>query len=297
MTSVADFIKLPKADYHSTLNFGMRYPSYVAWAGFYVPDFPADGSQVTEELTNQIREYTFLRTGCSQDIQKLVSLSLAESIGDNIAKINGALSIELLSKYDTPATITELLKATSEKYSAQIELNTYLSVDSDHFTPAAFSFAEELLKSDFFKGIYIFGKNLFTSPEDFIPLVKIAEAKNLKIKINAKKAESCTALAKLFRTFVPSSVVQPDFSEDKKTAALFRQQNIQAILTPKSRETGRTARLLRDFLEAGADAKLGTQSILLCNKSISQFASELCNTGIFTKEEMTALIQESSSLR
>ena len=41
MISVTDFVSLPKVDAHNHLNLGMRYASYVPWAGF-IPDFAQD---------------------------------------------------------------------------------------------------------------------------------------------------------------------------------------------------------------------------------------------------------------
>lgn len=70
MTSVADFIKLPKKDFHSSLDLGMRYPSFVTWAGFYVPDFPEDGSPVKIEMRSQVHEYTSMRIATEDDIKK-----------------------------------------------------------------------------------------------------------------------------------------------------------------------------------------------------------------------------------
>ena len=40
MVSVSEFKKRAKMDAHNHLNLGMRYASYVSWAGFYIPDFP-----------------------------------------------------------------------------------------------------------------------------------------------------------------------------------------------------------------------------------------------------------------
>ena len=79
MTSVADFIKLPKKDFHSSLDLGMRYPSFVTWAGFYVPDFPEDGSPVKIEMRSQVHEYTSMRIATEDDMKKLLFLSISDS--------------------------------------------------------------------------------------------------------------------------------------------------------------------------------------------------------------------------
>ena len=95
MTSVADFIKLPKKDFHSSLDLGMRYPSFVTWAGFYVPDFPEDGSPVKIEMRSQVHEYTSMRIATEDDIKKLLFLSISENLADNIIQTNAAIDSKL----------------------------------------------------------------------------------------------------------------------------------------------------------------------------------------------------------
>ncbi len=185
MTSVADFIKLPKADFHSTLNFGMRYSSYVTWAGFYVPDFPVNNSDISGEVKKEIEEYTFLRIGCQDDVQKLIYLSIAESLGDNVKQLDGAINIELLSRYGSVLSITKLLQDTKQKYQTQLNLNPFLSINSDSADKNTLKLAQEFLKSGCFKGLYIYGKNIFEQPQNFKQIAQSVTSKNLNLKINA----------------------------------------------------------------------------------------------------------------
>ncbi len=95
---------------------------------------------------------------------------------------------------------------------------------------------------------------------------------------------------------MPQTIVQADsFADDKELISILKQEKIKIILTPDTNPEQK-AKNLRIFLDAGLDCALGTKSILLFNKSISQFASELCNTKLFTKEEMTFLIKKSPEL-
>ncbi len=292
MTSVADFIKLPKTDFHSTLNFGMRYSSYVTWTGFYIPDFPVNNAGISEELKKSIEEYTFLKIGCQNDVQKLICLSIAESLGDNIKQLNGAINIELLSRYGSVSSFAELIQATKQKYDSQVELNSFLSINSDNADKNTLSLAQEFLKSGCFKGLYIYGKKLFEQPQTFKSLADSALLKNLNLKINAGKS-SLQDFLSLLKTFVPQTIVQMDsFADNKDVIYILRQEQIKTVFTPDSNSnTEQKAKNLRALADSQIDCRLGTKSILLFNKSISQFASELCNTKLFTKEEMSELIK------
>ncbi len=89
---------------------------------------------------------------------------------------------------------------------------------------------------------------------------------------------------------------QTEQAKDKDILNFMKKNSIGAVITPvqDTLTTEHTIEMkatwLRNFLEAGIEAKLGTESILLFNRSVSQFASELCNTGLFTKDEMSSLI-------
>lgn len=289
MTSVADFIKLPKADFHSTLNFGMRYSSYVTWAGFYIPDFPVNSADISKELKKEIEEYTFLRLGCQDDVQKLIFLSIAESLGDNIKQIEGAINIELLSRYGSVFSIVELLQAAKQKYKDQLELSPFLSINSDTADKKTLALAHEFLNSGCFSGLYIYGKTLFEQPQNFKQITESARVKNLNLKINAGES-SFQELSALFKTFTPQTIVQADSSAgNKEILSVLKQEKIKIILTPGA-AAEQKAQTLRAFFDRGINCALGTKSILLFNKSISQFASELCNTKLFTKEEMTKIV-------
>lgn len=289
MTSVADFIKLPKTDFHSTLNFGMRYSSYVTWAGFYIPDFPVNNTDINKELKKEIEEYTFLRLGCQSDVQKLLLLSIAESLGDNIRQLEGAINIELLSRYGSVSSIAELLQTTRQKYKGQLELNPFLSINSDTADKKNLTLAQDFLKSGCFSGLYIYGKTLFEQPQNFKQIADSACLQNLNLKINAGES-SLQELSALFKIFTPQTIVQADsFAGSKEILSVLKNEKIKVIFTP-GMSAEQKAQSLRAFLDSGISCALGTKSILLFNKSISQFARELCNTKVFTKEEMTKLV-------
>ena len=50
MTSVADFIKLQKVDFHNYIQLGMSYPSFVTWAGYYIPEFDDKQKRLSKEF-------------------------------------------------------------------------------------------------------------------------------------------------------------------------------------------------------------------------------------------------------
>ena len=83
MSSVSDFVSHKKVEAHNHLNLGMRYASYVPWAGFYIPDFPKkiyEGGLT--EMHKYIGEYTRPRVSSGKDAKDLITLSFQDAIAD-----------------------------------------------------------------------------------------------------------------------------------------------------------------------------------------------------------------------
>lgn len=49
------------------------------------------------------------------------------------------------------------------------------------------------------------------------------------------------------------------------------------------------AQVIREFAETGIEFSLCSEDMLFLNKSISEFATDLCNMGVFTSEEIIPL--------
>lgn len=307
MTSVADFIKLPKKDFHSSLDLGMRYPSFVTWAGFYVPGFPEDGSPVKIEMRNQVHEYTSMRIATEDDIKKLLFLSISENIADNIIQTNAAIDSKLFQNCKKNCEFFLLLKTKIQKYSDHTKSDAFFSLDTDSadFREKKLQFAKSFLlnenSKELFRGIYFYGKNILNLTEnstELKELIQTVKKNGLKIRVDLSSVDSANDFFKIFDFFEPDAIINADNAANfGEILAFLKKKSIQTVITPetqfkdKKMDFSEKAKKMRSFLEAGIETFLGTQSILLFNKSISQLASELCNTGLFTKEEMLSILK------
>lgn len=307
MTSVADFIKLQKKDFHSSLDLGMRYPSFVTWAGFYVPGFPEDGSPVKIEMRNQVHEYTSMRIATEDDIKKLLFLSISENIADNIIQTNAAIDSKLFQNCKKNCEFFLLLKTKIQKYSDHTKSDAFFSLDTDSadFREKNLQFAKSFLlnenSKELFKGIYFYGKNILNLTEnstELKELIQTVKKNGLKIRVDLSSVDSANDFFRVFEFFEPQVLINADNAANFGEILTFlKKKSIQTVITPethfkdKKMDFSEKAKKMRSFLEAGIETFLGTQSILLFNKSISQLASELCNTGLFTKEEMLSILK------
>jgi len=278
MTTAGDFIRLPKADFHNHLDSGMRSSSYISWAGFYIPEMTA----------REIELYSKIRIKTEKDVMSLLSLSLYEAEADNVKSVEGTVDLELNQYCQTPANFIELIQKTIEKYSGKIEFKPYLGFNSD--TIDNVSLARSFLSSSVFAGVDIYGRTVSENPEYYAEGFASLHQHNLKIKFHSNFIKTRDQLEKII------SVVKPEMILDsenktllKDCAGMLASAGIIVCLSPDNSDAGEKARFIRSLLDSGVTVKLGTSSILFNNKTLSDFASSLCNTEILSKEEVSSL--------
>ena len=296
MTTIEDFIRLSKSDAHNNLDLGMRYPTYVMWAGFYVPEFPQDGSAVSPDLARTVKEFTQTRVETEADIANLLTLSLNEADADKCTKITATFNNLLMKACDTPENFVSVIDSVFKKFSNRIQINPILAIDTDNIDMSTFAVASSLLGSGLFTGIYVYGDMMFKTPQRFASFVKTAKEHNLTTEIAASYIKSSDAYMNLLRTFVPDVMIQGESAaKDPRAITFMKDNDISVVVTPnlgfgeQKMDMEQKAKYVRAFLDAGITVKAGTESVLLLNKSLSQFAADLCNTGVFTANEVKEL--------
>lgn len=308
MTSIADFIRLPKKDFLSSLDFGMRYPSFVLWSGFYIPGFPEDGSPADAEMQAQVQEYTSLRIACPDDIKKLLLLSVNENLADCICQAHCSLNFDFFKNCANDSIFYSLLENLVQKYREKSKIFLYLPVDVSELSSMA-SLSSKIMgkifpafETDVFEGVFFYGFDKKTAdciPPEVSEILNLAKSKNLKIKLDAGLSLSADGLLKLLHFFEPRHLINADCGCGSKEAVNFlREQEIQAVITPETdfqdKKNGikEKAEKMRTLLEGGIKTFPATKSILFYNKSISQLACDLCSTGLFTKDEMISVLSQ-----
>ncbi len=296
MTSIADFIKAPKNDVLSHLELGMRYSSYVLWAGFFIPGFPEPDNRCfsSVKLKEQIIEYTRLRINSKKDVQSLFALSIKEAIADNIETLEGVLNINLSEKCGSPSEFVETVQKSIEKYSDKIRVRPILGMDGGNRTH--FFLTETFLECGLFDGLYVYGTEITENPEKFKRFFDFAKKYNLETKLHTDPLKNVDDFMQTMSLLMPSHIIHPDkIVNDKECLKVLVDNDVKTIVSPrpvitKGYDTLKKAQILRTLLDSGVNAYISTEDMLFNNQSISMFASDLCNTGLFTKDEMLQII-------
>ncbi len=306
LVTIADFIKIPKTDSYNHLQFGMRYSSYVQWAGFLVPDFPENGICLDDDMREEIQNYTSTKMTSADDVQKLISISISEAISDSVKTVDALINFSLVENCGGTEKFLETIKKTIEKYSEKVEIHPILSFDTSDFCIEGLSEEKEneilkcassLVKSKFFAAFDFCGDFTQENLEKIRPLVKAVRSEKKHSSFcchNVKSEDEFLALHDFFASTSVSNLL-PEFIGGRALEIL-KKKNVtlkvspEIFLTEEGFSQEKTA-AFRALYDEGVKIKLCSGKILFTNVPISSFAADLCNSTLFTKAEVTELIQ------
>ena len=318
MVSISDFFRIPKIDSCKHLCMGMRYSDYIKWAGFHIPNYSDfgvknAGSENNLLLRKEVFDYTQNRIGIARDLFLLYCHSVSESVCENVKSLNGTVNAALVSKCKNPTEFVDIVKSVSEKYKEQIQFHPFLGVYTD--SEANIPLAIMLLESGLFEGIELFGKSLAENPEKFLGIFKAARRLNLKSRISClgfRSLKGRDEILELIANFQPTNLLNPNITyknsqlESFKDGKIFqdavkiaKDNNIHIDFSPAPIYSGtrseEKAFVIREFAESGIPISLCTEDLLFLNRSISEFAVDLCKLGVFCKEELVDIISDTPS--
>ncbi|MBO6219156.1 MAG: hypothetical protein J6N81_06240 [Treponema sp.] len=317
MVSISDFIKLPKHDSCNHLSSGMRYPSFTHWAGFVIPNFSESSSVIKAGSPNDInmrREisvYTQTRIGISHDIFLLFCHSLAESLSENVISLNGTMNVDFCSKCKNATEFLDIVKEVCEKYSDKVTIRPFLGFDSDNENNI--HMADMLLESGLFVGIELYGSGFAEKPKRFLSVFNTARRMNIDSRIvclGLRNFENREGILEILQNLQPTIILNPNVAISKEKLAVFKNGKILPEVLAFLRDTGiktefspapflsgvcaeEKNQAIREFAENDLPFSLCTEDLLFLNKSLSEFATDLCNSGVFSKEEVIKIMQKS----
>ena len=314
MVSISDFIKVPKIDSCKHLSSGMRYDSFVRWAGFIIPNFQEKlledvGGSEDLEFRKEIFSYINLRAGTPHDVFLLFCHSISESVTENVKVLNGTVNVDLLSNLNNPSDFIDAIKNSCEKYADKITVRPYLGLNSD--IEKNINLATMLLESGIFAGIELYGTAFAEKPEKFLTIFKTARKLNIESRIGSlglRNFADRASIWEIVQNLQPNVILNPNIVVKKDNLLIFKDgkilpevinflksNNIRTEFSPapflSKQNSDEKIRVIREFAEQGLDFKLCSEDMLFLNKSLSEFAADLCNAGIFSKEEIVKIIR------
>ncbi len=299
MISVTDFVSIPKVDAHNHLNLGMRYTSYVPWAGFYIPDFPRKMSGL-DEMHEVIGMYTRTRTITGKDAQDLIALSIKDAIADGVTILEGSVDISFVHHCNNSVdSFLLMIEKILSKYSQSIKFLPELGMGKTFDKTKIKKWAPACLESGLFKSIDLYGPEVMDGIEEFKDIFDKASMLGIKKKAHVGEFSDAKSVQDFVEYFDLDEVQHGiGAAQDKNVMKFLKNRKVRLNITPASNVMLSAVPSLelhpiKTLVEAGVRVSIATDDLLFFNRSVSEQCADLVNAGLFTKDEVMDLLSKS----
>ena len=297
MISKNDFLNQPKIDAHNHLNLGMRYDSYKIWAGFEIPDFPKEKYNGLGEMHEYIGNYTRPRAATAQDAEDLITMSIEDAIADGVSVLEGSIDIQFVGHCENSIdNFLAMVSRIKENFKDKIDFRPELGMGKLFPKEKISAWAPACIESGIFKSIDLYGPEVFEGLEDFKPLYDLAGKHGIKRKAHVGEFSDAKSV-KQFIDYFELDEVQHGIGavQDEEILKYLVDKKIRCNVTPASNVMLTAVDTLenhpiRKMYDAGVRLTICTDDLIFFNKSVSEQCADMVNCGLFTKEEILAIL-------
>lgn len=299
MVNISDFLAIPKIDAHNHLNLGMRYKSYVPWAGFYIPDFPRPMHGLPE-MHEVIGQFTRNRCVTAKDVQDLITLSIQDAVADGVTILEGSIDIQFVQHCnDSIDEFLSLVQSLVSKFKGSIEFRPELGLGKTFPKDKIDAWAPTCIESGLFKSIDLYGPEVEDGIEEFKYLYELSGKKGLKRKAHVGEFSDAASIKKFIEYFELDEVQHGIGAvHDDKVIQFLKDRQIKLNITPTSNVMlGAVPSMkehpIKKLYDAGIPVSICTDDLLFFNKSVSEECVALVEAGTLTKEEVLDILNKS----
>ena len=298
MANVSDILTLEKVDAHNHLNLGMRYASYVPWAGFYIPNFPRKMNGLGE-MHEVIAQYTRNRSATAKDVQDLITLSVKDAIADGVTVLEGSCDISFVHHCnDSIDEYVELIHGFVKKFEDQIELRPELGMGKLFDKTKIDAWVPPLLESGIFKSIDLYGPEVEDGIDQFKYIYDMAGKLGIKKKAHVGEFSDAKSV-RSFIEFFELDEVQHGIgaANDDSVLQFIKDRKIRCNVTPASKVMLSAVKSLEEHpikkqVEFGIPVTICTDDLLFFNRSVSEQCADLVNANVLTEEQVKSILKQ-----
>lgn len=300
MINISDLRNLPKADLHNHLGAGMRYASFIAWAGYEIPDFPPVQSRPEKLFSEVIGPFIKSRNASTKDTASILQLAINDAIADNVKVLKGSIDSAMMELCDSAMSFTNLILQIKEKVSEKVSFLPDIEFGPAENTLLLQEKALPLLSSGAFSGVCAYGPACSALTDTFKAVYKIADNLRLNRKCMANANMSADAIVKMIDAYNLNEVqCGINIAKDSDALKFVAERKVRFNMCPASDVYYGTVpsyeeHPIRKMLDAGVDVTIGTNCLLVFNKSISEQCKSFIDDGIFSVDEIKTLLEKST---
>lgn len=301
MINLSELIKYPKADLHNHLGTGMRYASFVAWAGYEIPDYPPKDKTDPIPFTETIRSYVHSRNASPKDTLAILQLAIQDAIADGVTILHGSIDASMSIPCQGIAELIQTVNQVKEKFASKIEFHPSIDFGPVSSNLLIESKAFEILSSGAFEGVTAYGKDAICLTQTYRSLFKIADNLKLTKKCLANSNVKADGILKMIETYNLNEIqLGVNIAKDKDAMKEVARNNIRFNLCPAGDIyfgviDDYKSHPIRKMVDAGVNVSISSDCLLFFNKSISEQCKNLVDEGLFSENEIKLLLDKSLS--
>ena len=299
MVNASDFLSLEKVDAHNHLNLGMRYASYVSWAGFYIPNFPRKMNGLGE-MHEVIGQYTRNRSATAKDVQDLITLSIQDAITDGVTILEGSCDIGFVNHCGGSVdAYIELIDKIVKKFEGQIDVRPELGMGKLFDKTKIDMWVKPLLESGVFKSIDLYGPEVEDGLDQFKYIYDMAGKLGIKRKAHVGEFSDAKSVKAFIEIFELDEVQHGiGAANDDSVLQFIKDRNIRCNVTPASNVMLSAVKSLEEhpikkMVEFGIPVTICTDDLMFFNRSVSEQCADLINANVLTEEQVRKILSES----
>ncbi|ULQ61071.1 adenosine deaminase [Brucepastera parasyntrophica] len=299
MKDLQYYTSRPKADKHNHLNLGMHYNTYKQWSGITIPNFPRKLNGL-DDMHDIIAKYTRPRSKTSEDVIKLIDMSITDAIADNIVILEGSIDIGFMIHFEENLDkFIEMAQSFVTTYAGKIEFRPELGMGKTFNKEKIDEWAPELMKSGVFKSIDLYGPEVEDGIEGFKYLYTLAEKLGIKKKAHVGEFSDAKSVRD-FVEFFDLEEVQHGIgaAQDEKIMQFLADRKVQCNVCPQSNVVlGAVSSLkehpIKKMMDAGIPVTVATDDLLFFDHTVGQQICNLVTEGVISEDDAEKLLGDS----
>lgn len=295
MAGVQDFISLPKTDRLNYLGIGMRYASFVSWAGYEIPGFPGAVSNTYELIDNVIKNFIVPRGFSGEDVHSVLSLAIQAAVEDNVRTLLGTIDFSMLSRLGNESLYKKVYARLEKRYSEKIKLIPEFAFGPTVTNETILKHTPHIIQDNLFKSISFYTGGPHDT-ETYKEIFMAAEKAGMARRALVTEMHSPREVINLIQAYHLTELMGGTHLAKDKDALKFLADNKIVVNVSPARDVYFKAVSsyaefpIKPFLDAGVRLTINTCGLLVYQKTISEQCAALANAGAASVEELKALL-------
>ena len=297
MKDLQQYIAQPKIDAHNHLNLGMHYHSWLAWSGTPIPKFPRKMKGL-DEMHDIISHYTRPRCKTTDDVAKLIDMSILDAIDDGVTVLEGSIDIGFMVHFkEDYDRFLRMVADFVSAYQSKIDFRPELGLGKTFDKKKIHRWAPELMRSKLFKSIDLYGPEVEDGIEEFSGIFQEAGKLGMKKKAHVGEFSNAHSVQR-FVEFFDLDEVQHGIgaARDDEVLKFLAERKVQCNVCPQSNFMLGAVKTfeshpIKKMLDAGVPVTVGTDDLLFFDHTVSRQIYNLVAANIITEQDGDTLLK------